>query len=78
MSQLSDEEIEHRLGCHKAGEDAVARMRELRAIAVTYAKALNRLVPDGREKAEAMTCLEHASMFAIAGIARREPLDLGG
>lgn len=45
-------------------------MQTLRDQARLLAHAINNLVPDGREKALALTNLEQVSMWANAGIAR--------
>lgn len=74
---LGAEEIEHRFGFHKAtieGPNAtlpkhVATRLQFRS----FAENLDRMLPDSREKALAMTALQEASMWTHCAIAMEAP-----
>ena len=57
---------------HAPTPEAIVKMQELRDQARLLAHAINFSVPDGREKALALTKLEEVSMWANAGIARTQ------
>lgn len=70
--KITEEEIERRFTYHKPKDDQSAKYETLRAAAKEFAQLINATVPDSREKCLAITKLEESSMWANAGIARRE------
>lgn len=74
---LTDDEIEHRFGFHKAtieGADAtLPRHSQLRRAYKAFAKELNEVLPDGRAKSVAFTELENASMWSHKAVAEKAP-----
>lgn len=76
--QISDNELEERFGYHRpiAGGtvDTVEQHRALRVDFISFAKMLNRELPDGRAKAVALTQLEDAAMWAHKAVAMQDPV----
>lgn len=68
---MEQEELNTRFTYHRPHGDQPERYEEIRNGARLYAEIINRLVPESREKALAMTHLEDAVMWANAAIARR-------
>jgi hypothetical protein len=65
-------ELENRFAFHPAAtQDRREQHEQVRAQCLTLAVALNLLVPEGREKALAMTHLEGVMMWSNAAIARQ-------
>lgn len=62
-------EIERRLGYHPATPDTVPQFEENRVNFIVLANDLDRRLPDGREKALALTALQEALMWANAAVA---------
>jgi hypothetical protein len=62
--------IERDFNYHAPSAKAVTDMQALRDSARLLAHQINFLVPDGREKSNALTNLEEVVMWANAGIAR--------
>lgn len=80
---LGPDEIEHRFGFHKAtveGDNAtLPRHRDTRLAFKVFAKQLDDLLPDTREKALVFTALQEASMWTHCAIAMEAPtVDEGG
>lgn len=75
---LSRDELESRFGTHKAtleGPEATApKHANLRREVKKFARYLDEVLPDGREKAVAFTELETASMWAHKALAKSAPL----
>lgn len=67
---LDEKDLEHRFTYHPPKEGQPDQYAMIRAIALSYATVINEMVPDGREKALALTNLEQAVFWANAGIAR--------
>ena len=67
---ITTEEIEKRFTYHAPKGTAPERFVTLREIAKGLAECVNALVPEGREKALALTKIEEAVMWANAGVAR--------
>lgn len=65
-------EIERNFSYHKPNPSQVDRYNLLRATGKALALQINALVPEGREKALALTTLESVIMWANAAIARGE------
>jgi hypothetical protein len=64
-------DLENRFRYHQATTKEIQNKHELiRAHCLTLAEDINKLVPEGREKALAITKLEEVMMWANAGIAR--------
>lgn len=72
---LGSDEIEDRFGYHRATTDTAQTHAQVRIGFQSHAIALDELLPDGREKALAMTALQEAMMWANAAIARQDPVD---
>lgn len=64
-------EIETRFTYHPPKGDQGQKYELLRNEAKRFALLIDEVLPDSREKSEALTCLESAVMYANAGIARR-------
>lgn len=67
---ISTEDLDNRFKFHPADEDTATRHEHIRDMCRGLADHVNRNVPDGREKALAMTALEEVMMWSNAGIAR--------
>jgi len=65
-----DSQIENNFSYHKPKTDQPEKYNVLRNKAKELAYEIERLCPNSREKALAMTKLEEASMWANASIAR--------
>ena len=63
-------DLAHRFAYHRPGPDKVAAHEAVRARCLELAEFLNANVPDGREKALAITHLEDTMMWSNASIAR--------
>ena len=74
------EEINSRFGFHKAtieGPEATAEKHKyLRFNFIDIANYLDKVLPAGREKSEAFTNLENASMWAHKAVAKSAPIEL--
>jgi len=66
-------QIEKCFTYHRPPAEELGNFKRLRSQARELAHLINELVPDGREKATALTRLEEAIMHANAGIARQYP-----
>ena len=64
------QELENRFTYHPPNESKVELYEALRQDGHEFAKLVDQFVPDGREKALALTKIEEAVMWANAGIAR--------
>lgn len=75
---LSQEEIEHRFGFHKATiegpENTSEKHARLRGHFKEFAQGLNSVIGTSREASLAMTHLEEASMWAHKAVAKNAPL----
>lgn len=69
---MEDKELTNRFTYHPPRTDNVAKFSAIRTEAMLFSKQINELVPEGREKALAITKLEEVVMWANAGIAREE------
>jgi hypothetical protein len=71
VPQLSNDELINRFRFHPAKDELTKKSHEwVRNACLELAAGLNSAVPDGREKALALTKLEEVMMWANAGIAR--------
>jgi hypothetical protein len=71
VPQLSTEALKHRFGFHAATtEEKRNEHTSVRQNCLILALFINEKVPEGREKALAITALEEVMMWANAGIAR--------
>jgi hypothetical protein len=68
------EQIENAFRYHRPIQDAQKVMKELRAQFRDLAHVINEVVPDGHEKALALTNLEQAQFWSNAGITRSYPV----
>lgn len=68
---MPDEELETRFTYHAPHGDQPGRYEVIRRNALEYARYIEDLCPESREKSLAMTHLEQAVMWANAAIARR-------
>lgn len=65
--------LEHNLTLHPpTNQDVVSAMETIRAVAKTFGHLVIDLVPVSREQSMALTAIEDACMYAIAGIARNQ------
>lgn len=71
VPQLSSKELENRFSYHKSKNNETAASHQyIRDLCLGIATEINRIVPEGREKALAITHLEEVMFWANAGIAR--------
>lgn len=71
IPQLNPEDLKNRFSFHPAiAEETKLAHSRIRSFCHHLAKEINDTVPDGREKALALTKLEEVMMWANAGIAR--------
>lgn len=77
---LGSTEIHSRFGFHKAtiegAEATKPKHAELRQAFIDFATYLDKLLGSSREKSEAFTHLEDASMWSHKAIAKTAPLEL--
>lgn len=71
---FTKKELETRFGFHKQTELSTRQHHAVRAAYLTFAEMLDRILPDGREKALAFTELENSSMWSHKAIAQTAPL----
>lgn len=64
------QDLDNRFNYHKPDAAKVTLHEDVRNAARALAKDIDLLVPDGREKALALTKIEEAMFWANAGIAR--------
>lgn len=69
---INPEDLANRFTYHPPTDGQPELYELIRKIAFAYAVNLNELVPDGREKALALTKLEEVVFWANAGIARND------
>ncbi|WP_326554688.1 Acb2/Tad1 domain-containing protein [Micromonospora sp. NBC_01813] len=69
---MSPEDIDNRFDYHAPTKQRAARHQLVRDTCATLAEELNELLPEGREKALAMTKVEEAMFWANAAVARQE------
>lgn len=70
---MDNEQITHNFTSHAPESDEVAtKLADLTTEFVIMAKMLNRTLPEGREKALAITNLEQCSMWSKAAVARNQ------
>ena len=68
---MTADDLRNRFDFHPAKDSGVAETHALvRSYCLALATSINSLVPEGREKALAVTKLEEVMMWANAGIAR--------
>jgi hypothetical protein len=68
---MEQSELETRFTYHAPKGDQTQRYKIIRADAALFARTINDLCPESREKSLAITKLEEAVMWANAAIARR-------
>lgn len=69
MSMLGRDEIDRRLGFHPATAETIPMFEDTRARVIELANHWDETLPDGREKALALTALQEAAMYANAAVA---------
>lgn len=67
---MTDEEIRDRVSYHAPSPAGIDRHALLSSVIATAMKAVNEVVPPGREQSLAFTHLEEAKFWASAGVAR--------
>ncbi len=67
---MDDQELQHRFTYHPPKAEQVGIYKEIRKRALELARYLNNVMPDCREKAQALTDIEDAVQHANAGVAR--------
>lgn len=68
MTDIAD--LEARIKYHRPDQEGIERIAQMRKRALDWGEYILGLVPPGREQALALTKIEEALMWAIAGIAR--------
>lgn len=66
------EDLNNRFTYHPPKDDQSLRYEGIRSEGLAFARTIDRLCPDSREKSLAITKLEEAVMWANASIARNE------
>lgn len=66
----ADIERQRRFASHQVNEEQAARIADLRVSFLSMSERIARKVKPGREQSAALTHLEEAMFFSIAGIAR--------
>lgn len=67
---IDPKDLENRFTYHAPKDGQLEQYQLIRSIAHSYAAVINEMVPDGREKALALTKLEEVVFWTNAGIAR--------
>lgn len=75
MSMISNEELINRFGYHRATADSAPKHARVRELFLEVANSLNVLIPDGRDKATAMTKLQEAMHWSNSAIAMENDVD---
>ena len=74
---MDQKDLTNRFAYHPPKDEETKQQHELvRQLCLTLALQLNEIVPDGREKAYAMTELELVMWWSNAGVARPKVLSL--
>lgn len=68
-------DIRWNLTNHRPTDEAIERIERLREVAIDLGEHIERVCPDTRERALAITKLEETVMWAVASIARNNPAD---
>lgn len=72
MSKLA--QLDHNLTNHPpTSDEVIGHMEHIRSVAKGFGYAIMASVPESREQSLALTKLEEAVMWAIAGVARNQP-----
>lgn len=71
---MDSADLARRFTYHRPHGDQPARYEQLRRHALTLATLIHTLTPESRERSLAITHLEEAVFWAIAAIARHEPV----
>jgi hypothetical protein len=66
----ADAERQRRFASHQVNDEQASRMNGIRLDFLILSERIAKFVPPGREQATALTKLEEAMFFSIAGIAR--------
>jgi hypothetical protein len=74
---MKTDEITNRFTYHAPTPDQIGVYRTIRSMALNFAKYLDGILPDSREKSTAITKIDEAVMWANASIARHESEDAG-
>jgi hypothetical protein len=74
---MDKNEIKNNFTYHKPTEDMESCIKDLRYLFEELAEHINIYVPEGREKALAITKIEEAMMWANAGIVRKGEINNG-
>ena len=69
---MEQKDLDNRFTYHAPKENQPIKYGLVRDMAADFAKLINELCPDSREKSLAITNLEQAVMWANASIARNE------
>lgn len=68
-------ELQNRFGYHRATAESAPKHAQVRELMLETAEHLDRLIPDGRDKATAMTKLQEAMHWANSAIAMQNDVD---
>lgn len=74
---LDSKDLANRFTYHPPVEEDIKKYELIRGVALSFSTVLNDLVPDGREKALAITHLEEVVFWSNAGIARNHASEEG-
>lgn len=69
---MSPDDLNNRFTYHAPKEGQPEKYGQVRSLALGYAKVIDMVAPDSREKSLAITALEEAVFWANAAIARHE------
>ena len=68
-------ELQNRFGYHRATADSAPKHAQVRELMLNTAAVLDALLPDGRDKATAMTKLQEAMHWSNSAIAMENDVD---
>lgn len=72
---MDSKDLVNRFKQHVLNSDEIEKTELIRSVALSFSAVLNDLVPEGREKALAITHLEEVVFWGNAGIARQSGTD---
>lgn len=72
---MNSDELINRFGYHRATADSAPKHSRVREICLETATSLNEILPEGRDKALALTALQETMHWANSAIAMQNDVD---